>query len=81
MGPEGRVGINTGLGLGAGRYRVRPGLSNSSIIKVFRVHESSRFVNVVDNSCNVDVIKNVVGREVVVVEVLSPGLSQGWTLS
>ena len=56
-----RAGMRTGCGLGVDRYQVRPGLSNSSIIKVFRVHESSSFVNIVDKSCNVDVIKNVVG--------------------
>ena len=53
--------MRTGCGLGVDRYQVRPGLSNSSIIKVFRVHESSSFVNIVDKSCNVDVIKNAVG--------------------
>ena len=31
------------------------------VMQVFRVHESSGFVNVIDNSCNVDVIEDVVG--------------------
>ena len=60
-GPGGKSRDKHWVRPGAGRYRVRPSLSNSSNIKIFRVHESSRFVNVVDNSCNVDVIKNVVG--------------------
>ena len=41
-------------------YRVRPGLCNTRIIKVFRVHESSSFVNVIDNSSNANVIEDVI---------------------
>ena len=37
--------------------RVRQGLCYSSVIKVFRLHESSGFVNMIDNSSNVDVIE------------------------
>ena len=48
------VGDQKGLGPGKawgkrGGSRVHPGLCNSSIIKVFRVHESSCFVNINDN--------------------------------
>ena len=63
MGPEGKSRERDWKMPGRERdeNRVRPGLCDSSIVEVFGVHESSGFVDVVDNCSNVYVIKNVVG--------------------
>ena len=51
------------------------------VMKIFRVSETSCVFGEVNYSCNVNIVENVVHREVVIMKVMSSELRYGRTLS
>lgn len=54
---------------------------DSGVVKIFRLFKTSCVVGEVNYSCNVNIVENVVHREVVIMKVMSSELCYGRTLS